>query len=60
MKTTLDIDDKYSVIIDLENGRFYALRYGEQWRNLIGDKFILSLVYKIMYLQEELELSKNQ
>lgn len=28
-------------------GELYAHRYGEPWRNMVGDKLISNLVYKI-------------
>ena len=39
--------DKYEVIEDLKNGVFKALRHGEEWRDLIGDKLIMALFDKL-------------
>jgi hypothetical protein len=51
---TLD-NGKYTIVNDVENtGDFYALRYGEEWRDLIGDKLVLALVSEIEDLREEL------
>jgi hypothetical protein len=47
-------DGKYTIISELENGGgLTALRYGEEWRNLAGDKLILALTYLVHDLQEE-------
>jgi len=43
-------DGKYTVILP-EDGSLHALRYGEKWRDLIGDGMVLALVQRI----EELE-----
>lgn len=40
---------KYTLILDPGNLR--ALRYGEPWRSLIGDGFIMSLGQEIEELQ---------
>lgn len=51
-------------IIELENGkytlkltnngdRFKCERYGQPWRNLIGDNMVLSMFYEILRLREE-------
>ncbi|NFH01323.1 hypothetical protein FC831_13730 [Clostridium botulinum] len=53
-------DGKYTIIEDLENGKFEALRYDETWRNLIGDNLILSLVYKIQELEEQINSYNNK
>lgn len=47
------VDGKYSVIVDLNNGVFKALRYGEEWRSLTGDKLVLGMFDRIVELQEE-------
>ena len=42
--TRLDIcDGKYTLIIDTDTGRAECLRYGEKWRDLVGDKMVLAL-----------------
>lgn len=45
---------KYTIIEDLNKGKFEALRYGDEWRNLgaEGDNLILALVYKVQELEE--------
>jgi hypothetical protein len=49
---------KYTVVLD-DDGDFYALRYGERWRELGGDKLILSMAQRIDELQEELGISTD-
>lgn len=40
-----DFDDgKYTVIFDETSGRMSALRYGDEWRDLCGDKLIYSML----------------
>lgn len=53
------MDGKYTYI-NHKDGRQEALRYGEPWRDLVGDKFvhamaeeIESLIAKLVELQEE-------
>lgn len=46
-------DGKYTYINDEKGQR--ALRYGEEWRDLIGDGFIMAMAQEIERLQEELE-----
>ncbi|UUZ85636.1 hypothetical protein LJK88_20320 [Paenibacillus sp. P26] len=48
----IKISDKYEIVIDLENGLFEALRYGEKWRNLVGDNLLLSMAYEIQELKQ--------
>lgn len=46
-ETVIKIDDKYTVIEDINNGIFKATRYGEEWRDLIGDNLILAMFWKL-------------
>lgn len=46
---------EYEIIEDLQNGVFKCLRNGEEWRDLVGDNLILSLVELIRDLAEENE-----
>lgn len=48
------LDGKYTVI-QKANGGTYALRYGEEWRDCVGDGLILALAQRI----DELEKEKN-
>jgi len=38
---------KYEIIEDLARGNFKATRYGEEWRNLVGDKLMLALFSRL-------------
>jgi len=49
-------DGKYTVIQD-DQGRVKALRYGEDWRDLTGDGLVLALVQEIDELRNELQKS---
>jgi len=57
MKESIKLDNgEYEVILDQDgsNFNFHALRYGEQWRDLIGDNLILAMFYKIQDLEDKL------
>ena len=45
-------DGKYTVVY-YDNGKLVALRYGEPWRNLTGDKMIFSMLYEANQLREQ-------
>ena len=51
---TVVIEDGKYTITGIETGRLEALRYGEPWRDLVGDKFVLSLAQEIQTLRAEL------
>jgi hypothetical protein len=42
---------KYTVILEAD-GRLHALRNGEEWRDLIGDKLVLCLAQTVDGLRE--------
>lgn len=44
-------DGKYTVLQD-EFGRLSALRYGEQWRNCVGDGLVLALAQEVRKLED--------
>ena len=51
--TRIDLcDGKYTYC--LEDGKQFALRYGEEWRDLTGDGFVLSMAQKIFDLEEQI------
>jgi len=57
MKESVKLDSgKYEVVLDQTYGEFNfnALRYGEKWRNLVGDNLILAMFYKIQELEDKL------
>lgn len=41
------VNEKYEIVIDWSKNIFKALRYGEEWRNLVGDNLILAMAYRI-------------
>lgn len=51
---------EYEVIEDINNGIFKALRHGEEWRDLIGDNFVLSLISRIEDLEDHLKFKQLQ
>lgn len=57
----IKIDGKYSIRIinKIENGKpnltIDALRYGEKWRDCIGDNLIFAMAYKIQDLQTDVD-----
>lgn len=44
-------ESKYSVILDFRTGDFKALRHGNEWRSLTGDKLILAMFDRIVELE---------
>lgn len=51
---------KYTVVQE-PNGSVKALRYGEEWRDLTGDKLVLCLAQEVEALQEKVrELEKQR
>jgi hypothetical protein len=52
-------DGKYTVR-QASNGRVFALRYGEPWRDCTGDGLIFRLAEEIQDLREKLEASEKQ
>ena len=59
--------DKYEVVWqehlnhnkEVIRTEFYALRFGMRWRDLTGDKLILSMMQRIEELQAEVEGLSN-
>lgn len=47
------LDGKYTVIFDETTGRLSALRYGEPWRDLVGDGMVLAMLQRVDALQQE-------
>lgn len=51
----VDVENgKYTVVFE-EDNRLHVLRYGEPWRDCIGDKLILALAQEIETLREQLK-----
>lgn len=51
--------NEYEVIEDFQNGVFKALRHGQEWRDLIGDQLVLSLMDKLIEARELLQEAKG-
>lgn len=50
----LSVDNgKYTFIFDEKTGNFEALRYGEEWRSLVGDGAVLALLQHAVDLESE-------
>jgi hypothetical protein len=45
------IDNKYTVVFDEKTGRLEAERYGEKWRDCVGDNLILAMAQRIEFLE---------
>lgn len=41
-------DGKYTYVHDPVTGRQEALRYGQKWRDLVGDNFVYLLAQKVL------------
>lgn len=61
MEVKLEVaDGKYTLVFDEATGKFYCLRYGEPWRDLVGDKMVLSLFYRIKELESKLKGDEDE
>ena len=56
---SVNVNDKYTVHQDL-NGKVYALRYNEEWRDCVGDGLILAMAQRIEELQKELMINSRR
>lgn len=56
LEERISVNEKYEIVIDWPKNVFKALRYGEEWRELVGDNLILAMAYRI----QELEQAKDQ
>lgn len=55
----IDLNDgKYTYVMD--NGKQYALRYGEPWRDLCGDKFVYAMACMIQDLEDEVQSLRKE
>lgn len=57
MKIILE-DGKYEYVLD--GDRQFVLRYGNFWRDLTGDKFTYLMAAKIIELERQLKIVKEQ
>lgn len=60
------IDNKYEIVLNDGNNKtkfsFYATRYGEKWKDLVGDNLMLGMFNRIKELEienEKLKTAKN-
>ena len=51
MTTTTKIDDKYAVEMSEDCRVFRAIRHGEPWRDLSGDKLVAAMLARIQGLE---------
>ena len=49
----ISIDGKYTIRIG-DDGSLRALRYGQEWRELNGDKLVLAMTMEIQSLREQI------
>lgn len=57
---TIDLEDgKYTLCLH-SDGRLEALRYGEPWRELCGDKLVLCLMQRVQALESKVEDLHNE
>lgn len=52
-------DGKYTVVLP-KDGRLHALRYGEQWRDCVGDGLVLALALEVEALRELLKECRDE
>ena len=53
-------DGKYTIIYDFATGQSECLRYGQPWRQLVGDKMVLACFDEIVRLRAELAAATNK
>lgn len=58
-KIILD-NGKYEVIMSDDCSKFEAIRYGEPWRDLVGDGLVFNMFMRIKELEKEIEKMKQQ
>ena len=51
-------DKKYTVVFE-DDGSCYALRHGEQWRDLTGDKLVGAMLSEVDKLRTALQAVAN-
>lgn len=61
--------DKLNIDIELADGKYRvvmgddyylkALRYGEHWRDLVGDNLVYNMACEIQQLRQQIEDAKN-
>ena len=58
-QTTVEINEKYTIIYNDDGSKMMGYRNGTVWRELTGDNLILGLVAKIEELENRIELATN-
>lgn len=53
-------DGKYTIIYDFATGQSECLRYGQPWRQLVGDKMVLACFDEIVRLRAELAKEREK
>lgn len=53
-------DGKYTLIQEEYTGRLHALRYGEYWRDLTGDKMVRAMLMEVHSLRQEVQSLRQQ
>lgn len=53
-------DGKYTYIREADGSKQRALRYGEEWRSLVGDGFVLAMAQEIGELGERAEKAEKE
>lgn len=53
-RNALEVADGKYTIVGIEDGKLHALRHGEPWRDLVGDKLVLSLAQELLEAREAL------
>lgn len=51
----IELDGGKYTLIEKPTGTWEALRYGEPWRDLVGDNLIHFLICKVQELEEKLK-----
>lgn len=51
--------NEFEVVEDLKNGVFKALRHGEEWKSLVGDNLVLSLIDELERVNNKLSEARN-
>jgi hypothetical protein len=47
-------DDKKYTVVQKKDGHIHALRYGEKWRDCVGDNLVLTLAQDLQSTREKL------
>jgi hypothetical protein len=55
----IELDGKYTIIFEQQPFRFEALRYGQSWRDLTGDKLVLAMAQRIHELEAQKAASND-